>query len=83
MDAPPYWINSTSALWYRQAQSKIVEPTLAAARAQLGAAEFEATFVAGQSMTLDEAVTFALEELNVGSASRKMHPFATGDGNHD
>ena len=83
VDAPPYWINSTSSLWYRQAQSKIVEPTLAAARAQLGAAEFEAAFAVGQSMTLDEAITFALEELNVGSASRKMHSFATRDGDHN
>lgn len=51
----------TLALWYRYAQGAIVEPTVAAAREQLGEAKFEAAFAARQAMTLDEAIALALE----------------------
>jgi hypothetical protein len=46
--------------WYRDARGTLVEPTLAAARAQLGDTEFEAAYAAGQQMTLDQAVEYVL-----------------------
>ena len=47
-------------LWLRDVESSLVAPALAAARAQLGDAEFEAAYAAGQRMSLDEAVALAL-----------------------
>ena len=60
VNAQPYWVNWVSSLWYYYAQDAIVEPTLAAARAQLGDAEFEAAFATGQAMTFEQAVAYAL-----------------------
>jgi tetratricopeptide (TPR) repeat protein len=48
--------------WHYDAQRTVVAPALAAARAQLGDAEFEAVYAAGQRMTLDEAVAYALQD---------------------
>ena len=53
--------SGASALWYRYAQGAIVEPTVAAAREQLGEAEFDAAFATGQTMTLEQAVAYTLE----------------------
>ena len=53
--------SGASALWYRYAQGAIVEPTVAAAREQLGEAEFDAAFAAGQAMSFDQAIAYALE----------------------
>jgi len=64
VNAPPYWINFIPALWHRDSQATIVEPTLAAARQQFGAAEVDAIFDAVQGMTLDQAIVFALEDPN-------------------
>jgi tetratricopeptide (TPR) repeat protein len=47
-------------IWLRDVDASIVAPALAAARAALGDAEFEAAYAAGQRMTLDEAVALAL-----------------------
>ncbi len=47
-------------LWLRDVESSFVAPALAAARAALGDAEFEAAYAAGQRMSLDEAVALAL-----------------------
>jgi len=47
-------------LWLGHAEVSIVAPALAAARAALGDAEFEAAYDAGRRMTLDEAVELAL-----------------------
>jgi tetratricopeptide (TPR) repeat protein len=54
------WKDRFTWRWYRDAQSTIVEPALAAARAQLGDAEFGAAHVEGQQMTMDQAVEYAL-----------------------
>jgi tetratricopeptide (TPR) repeat protein len=60
LDATNSWEGRITWCWHRDAKRTIVEPVLAAARAQLGDAEFEATYAAGQHMTLDQAVEYAL-----------------------
>jgi non-specific serine/threonine protein kinase len=54
------WMDGVLWMWHRDAQQTIVAPVLAAAREQLGDAEFEAAYAAGQRMSLDEAVALAL-----------------------
>jgi hypothetical protein len=66
LDATGFWERRVLWCWYRDAQQTIVEPTLAAARAQLGDTEFEATYAAGQQMTLEQAVEYALQGGEVG-----------------
>jgi hypothetical protein len=61
VDATGSWENRVLWRWYRDVQPTIVEPTLATARAQLGDIEFEAAYVAGQQMTLEQAVAYALQ----------------------
>jgi predicted ATPase/class 3 adenylate cyclase len=49
------------------AKHAVVRPYLNAARSQLGEAAWEEAHVEGQSMTLEEAVSYALEEEEAGS----------------
>jgi predicted ATPase/DNA-binding winged helix-turn-helix (wHTH) protein len=51
-------------LWLQHAQGTIIAPTIIAARAALGDAEFEAAYAEGQRMTLEQAVEYALSETN-------------------
>jgi hypothetical protein len=60
LDVALPWPTRVLRRWYKNAQRTIVEPALTAARAQLGDAEFEAAYAAGQQMTLDQAVADAL-----------------------
>jgi tetratricopeptide (TPR) repeat protein len=60
LDASNSWEGRITWRWHRDAQGTIVEPALAAARTQLGDAEFEVAYAAGQRMTLDQAVEYAL-----------------------
>jgi predicted ATPase/DNA-binding XRE family transcriptional regulator len=60
----PLWLNRIPSLWYRRAQETVIAPALAAARAELGDAEFEAVYVEGQHMSLDQAVECALSGID-------------------
>jgi tetratricopeptide (TPR) repeat protein len=60
LDVTHSWSSRILWRWYQNAQPTIVEPTLAAARAALGDAEFTDVYATGQRMTLDQAVEYAL-----------------------
>jgi tetratricopeptide (TPR) repeat protein len=65
VEARKQWYGRVLWRWHHDAQHTIVEPTLAAARAELGDAEFEAAYAEGQQMTLDQAVAYALQDSQV------------------
>jgi predicted ATPase/DNA-binding winged helix-turn-helix (wHTH) protein len=76
IDKPSFWLDGVPGLWQRHAQHAIIAPTLAAARAALGDAEFEAAYAEGQRMTLEQAVEYALAiqtqtstPINLGASS--------------
>jgi len=54
------WATRVISRWYQLAQHTITKPTLTAARAQLGDAEFETVFAAGEQMTLAQTISYAL-----------------------
>jgi predicted ATPase/DNA-binding winged helix-turn-helix (wHTH) protein/tetratricopeptide (TPR) repeat protein len=64
LSIPTYYIFCIPLLWLQHAQGTVIAPTLAAARAALGDAEFEAAYAEGQRMTLEQAVEYALSETN-------------------
>jgi tetratricopeptide (TPR) repeat protein len=59
-----YYIFCVAPLWLQHAQGTTIAPMLAAARAALGDAAFEAAYAEGQRMTLAQAVEYALSETN-------------------
>ena len=69
------------AIGFRRAsrESTIREPYLGAARSRLGKAAWEAAFAEGQSMTFEEAVGYALSEVDVSQAGAVYGSGASDD----
>jgi tetratricopeptide (TPR) repeat protein len=55
------WATRLCSAWYQHVQLTNAKLTLAAARNQLGGAEFDASYLAGAQMTLAQSVMYALQ----------------------